>query len=41
MPTSTALRAAWVPANQAILKVLRGEMTANEALERRCTASRT
>jgi arabinogalactan oligomer/maltooligosaccharide transport system permease protein len=33
MPTSTALRAAWVPANQAILKVLRGEMTAAEALE--------
>ena len=33
MPTSTALRAAWVPANQAILKVLRGEMTAIEALD--------
>jgi arabinogalactan oligomer/maltooligosaccharide transport system permease protein len=33
MPTSTALRAAWVPANQAILKVLRGEMTPKEALD--------
>jgi arabinogalactan oligomer/maltooligosaccharide transport system permease protein len=33
MPTSTALRAAWVPANQAILKVLRNEMTAPEALD--------
>ena len=33
MPTSTALRAAWVPANQAILKVLRGEMSALDALE--------
>ena len=32
MPTSTALRAAWVPANQAILKVLRGDMTSDEAL---------
>jgi arabinogalactan oligomer/maltooligosaccharide transport system permease protein len=32
MPTSTALRAAWVPANQAILKVLRGEMNATDAL---------
>jgi arabinogalactan oligomer/maltooligosaccharide transport system permease protein len=31
--STTALRAAWVPANQAILKVLRGEMTAKEALE--------
>ncbi len=33
MPTSTALRAAWVPANQAILKVLRGEMAPPEALD--------
>lgn len=33
MPTSTALRAAWVPANQAILKVLRGEMSPKDALE--------
>jgi arabinogalactan oligomer/maltooligosaccharide transport system permease protein len=33
MPTSTALRAAWVPSNQAILKVLRGEMSAKDALD--------
>ena len=33
MPTSTALRAAWVPANQAILKVLRGETSAPLALD--------
>ncbi|HEY2511725.1 MAG TPA: extracellular solute-binding protein [Polyangiaceae bacterium] len=32
MPTSTALRAAWVPANQAILKVLRGVMNPTDAL---------
>jgi arabinogalactan oligomer/maltooligosaccharide transport system permease protein len=33
MPTTTAMRAVWVPANQAILKVLRGEMSPREALE--------
>jgi arabinogalactan oligomer/maltooligosaccharide transport system permease protein len=31
-PTSPAMRATWVPANQAILKVLRGDATAAEAL---------
>lgn len=32
MPTSPAMRAAWVPANQAILKVLRGDASAADAL---------
>jgi arabinogalactan oligomer/maltooligosaccharide transport system permease protein len=32
MPTSAAMRVAWVPANQAILKVLRGEADAHDAL---------
>jgi arabinogalactan oligomer/maltooligosaccharide transport system permease protein len=32
MPTSPAMRAAWVPANQAILKVLRGDATSIDAL---------
>jgi arabinogalactan oligomer/maltooligosaccharide transport system permease protein len=32
MPTSSAMRAAWVPANQAILKVLRGDATPETAL---------
>ncbi len=33
MPTTTAMRAVWVPANQAILKVLRGDATPKEALD--------
>jgi arabinogalactan oligomer/maltooligosaccharide transport system permease protein len=33
MPTTTAMRAVWVPANQAILKVLRGETSPHGALE--------
>jgi arabinogalactan oligomer/maltooligosaccharide transport system permease protein len=33
MPTSPAMRAAWVPANQAILKVLRGDAKSEAALE--------
>ena len=32
MPTSAAMRATWVPANQAILKTLRGDMEASDAL---------
>ncbi|MGH7280424.1 MAG: extracellular solute-binding protein [Polyangiaceae bacterium] len=33
MPTSPAMRAAWVPANQAIVKVLRGDAKSIDALE--------
>ncbi len=33
MPTTTAMRAVWVPANQAILKVLRGEAPPQVALD--------
>ena len=33
MPATPAMRAAWVPANQAILKALRGDMDAKSALE--------
>lgn len=33
MPTSTAMRATWVPANQAIMKVLRGDATSRAALD--------
>jgi len=32
MPTSPAMRATWVPVNQAILKVLRGDMSSADAL---------
>ncbi len=32
-PVTPAMRAAWVPANQAILKALRGDMTSKDALE--------
>ncbi|MEO8797317.1 MAG: extracellular solute-binding protein, partial [Polyangiaceae bacterium] len=32
MPTSPAMRATWVPANQAILKVLRGDASSKDAL---------
>jgi arabinogalactan oligomer/maltooligosaccharide transport system permease protein len=32
MPASPAMRASWVPANQAILKTLRGDLSAEDAL---------
>jgi arabinogalactan oligomer/maltooligosaccharide transport system permease protein len=33
MPTSVAMRATWVPAEQALRKIIRGDMTAKDALE--------